>query len=85
MEELKSKLAEILEEEAVEDNDVLEDFEYWDSLAILGIISMVSENYKKTFKAADIRACTTRRDLGKLLLGYWIQFPAPQASPQASA
>lgn len=69
MEELKSKLAEILEEESVEDNDVLEEFDYWDSLAILGIISMVSENYKKTFKAADIRACKTVGDLCKLILG----------------
>lgn len=68
MEDLKSKLAEILEEEAVNDTDVLEDFEYWDSLAILGIISMVSENYKKTFKAADIRACETIGDLCKLIL-----------------
>lgn len=69
MEELKSKLAEILEEETVNDTDVLEDFEYWDSLAILGIISMVSEKYKKTFKAADIRACATIGDLCKLILG----------------
>ena len=41
MEELKDKLSEILEEETVNDTDVLEDFEYWDSLAILGIISNV--------------------------------------------
>lgn len=68
MEELKDRLAEILEEETVNDTDVLEDFEYWDSLAILGIISMASENYKKTFKAADIRACVTIGDLCKLIL-----------------
>lgn len=69
MEELKKKLAEILEEETVEDQDKLEEFDYWDSLAILGIISMVSENYKKAFKAADIRACETVGDLCKLILG----------------
>jgi acyl carrier protein len=69
MEELKQKLAEILEEETVEDQDKLEEFDYWDSLAILGIISMASENYKKTFKAADIRACATIGDLCKLILG----------------
>ena len=68
MEELKSKLAEILEEETVNDTDVLEDFEYWDSLTILGIISMVSKDYKKVFKAADIRACETIGDLCKLVL-----------------
>lgn len=69
MEELKQKLADILEEETVEDQDKLEEFDYWDSLAILGIISMASENYKKTFKAADIRACATIGDLCKLILG----------------
>jgi acyl carrier protein len=69
MEELKQKLAEILEEETVEDQDKLEEIDYWDSLAILGIISMASENYKKTFKAADIRACATIGALCKLLLG----------------
>jgi acyl carrier protein len=68
MEELKSKLAEILEEETVGDDDILEEFDYWDSLAILGIISMVSKDYKKVFKAADIRACTTISDLCKLVL-----------------
>lgn len=68
MEELKSKLAEILEEETVGDDDILEEFDYWDSLAILGIISMVSKDYKKVFKAADIRVCTTIGDLCKLVL-----------------
>ena len=48
--------------------DVLEDFDYWDSLAILSIISMASESYKKTFKAADIRECKTIGDLCKLIL-----------------
>ena len=46
MEELKSKLAEVLEEETVNDIDVLEDFEYWDSLAILGIISMKKTSFQ---------------------------------------
>ncbi len=69
MEELKVKLAEILEVDNVEDKDVLEDFDYWDSLAILSIISMASENYKKTFKAADIRSCETIADLCALILG----------------
>ncbi len=69
MEELKNKLAEIFEVDTVEDQDILEDFDYWDSLAVLSIISMASENYKKTFKAADIRSCTTISDLCKLILG----------------
>jgi len=68
MEELKKKLAEILEVESVNDEDVLEEFDYWDSLSVLSIISMISENYKKTYKAADIRACKTIGDLCKIIL-----------------
>lgn len=68
MEELKKKLEDILDVETVNDEDALEEFDYWDSLAILSIISMVSESYKKTFKAADIRGCKTIGDLCKLIL-----------------
>lgn len=69
MEELKKKLEDILEEENIQDGDILKDFDYWDSLAVLSIISMASENYKKTFKAADIRECSTVGDLCELILG----------------
>lgn len=68
MEELKKKLEDILDVETVNDKDALEEFDYWDSLAILSIISMASESYKKTFKAADIRECKTIGDLCKLIL-----------------
>lgn len=68
MEELKKKLEDILEVESVNIEDVLEDFDYWDSLAILSIISMASESYKKTLKASDIRECKTIGDLCKLIL-----------------
>jgi acyl carrier protein len=68
MEELKKKLEDILDVETVNDEDALEEFDYWDSLAILSIISMASESYKKTFKAADIRECKTIGNLCKLIL-----------------
>ena len=68
MEELKKKLEDILDVETVNDEDALEEFDYWDSLAILSIISMASESYKKTFKAADMRECKTIGDLCKLIL-----------------
>lgn len=68
MEELKKKLEDILDVETVNDEDALKEFDYWDSLAILSIISMASESYKKTFKAADIRECKTIGDLCKLIL-----------------
>lgn len=56
-------LAEILEEESVQENDVLADFEAWDSLSILSIISYVSENYKKQLKNEEIRSQETVGDL----------------------
>jgi len=56
-------LAEILEEESVQEGDVLTDFEVWDSLSILSIISYVSENYKKQLKNEEIRSQKTVGDL----------------------
>ena len=56
-------LAEILEEESVLESDVLADFEAWDSLSILSIISYVSENYKKQLKNEEIRSQKTVGDL----------------------
>ena len=56
-------LAEILEEESVQESDVLADFEAWDSLSILSIISYVSKNYKKQLKNEEIRSQKTVGDL----------------------
>ena len=56
-------LAEILEENAVKGSDVLADFEAWDSLSILSIISYVSETYKKQLKNDEIRSQKTVQDL----------------------
>lgn len=56
-------LAEILEEDAVKESDVLADFEAWDSLSILSIISYVSETYKKQLKNDEIRSQETVEDL----------------------
>ena len=43
MENLKKELAGLLEVEKVNDSDVLSTFDCWDSLTILSIIAMVSE------------------------------------------
>ena len=56
-------LAEILEEETVKESDVLADFEAWDSLSILSIISYVSETYKKQLKNDEIHSQETVEDL----------------------
>ena len=62
-EKFLEELAEILEEESVQESDVLADFEAWDSLSILSIISYVSENYKKQLKNEEIRSQETVGDL----------------------
>ena len=56
-------LAEILEEESVQESDVLANFEAWDSLSILSIISYVSEAYNKQLKNEEIRSQVTVGDL----------------------
>ena len=56
-------LAEILEEESVRESDVLANFEAWDSLSILSIISYVSETYNKQLKNEEIRSQVTVGDL----------------------
>lgn len=56
MEELVSKLAEILE---VEDLDItlkFSDYEEWDSLAGLSIIAMLDSDYHTTMKSKEIAA-----------------------------
>ena len=66
-EKFLAELAEILEEEIVNENDVLADFEAWDSLSILGIIAYVSENLSITLNNKEIRDCGTVTDLIKLI------------------
>ena len=60
-------LAEILEEEVVNESDVLSDYEAWDSLSILGIIAYASENLSVTLNNKEIRDCETVADLVKLI------------------
>ena len=62
-----AELAEILEEDVVNESDVLSEFEAWDSLSILGIIAYASENLSITLNNKEIRDCGTVSDLIKLI------------------
>lgn len=62
-----AELAEILEEEVVNESDVLSEYEAWDSLSILGIIAYASENLSITLSNKEIRGCETVADLVKLI------------------
>ena len=55
MEELKEKLAEILEVEDLDITKKFTDYEEFDSLAALTILATLDSDYHKSMKAADIR------------------------------
>ncbi len=55
MEELKEKLAEILEVEDLDTTKKFGDYEEFDSLAALTIIAMLDSDYHQSMKASDIR------------------------------
>lgn len=42
--------------------DVLEDFDEWDSLAVLAYITTMDEKFKKTIKGSEIKAFVTVLD-----------------------
>lgn len=56
MEELKEKLAEILEVEELDITKKFTDYDEFDSLAVLTILATLDSDYNKTMKASDIRA-----------------------------
>ena len=59
METIYEQLAELLEVDVVLDEQTLEDFESWDSLTVLSIIALASENYNLVLRADEIREFKT--------------------------
>ena len=55
MEDLKVKLAEILEVEELDVTKKFSEYEEFDSLAALTILALLDSDYNKTMKASDIR------------------------------
>ncbi len=66
MNELCSKLAEILDVEEVEETDVLIDFLEWDSLSALSVIAMLDADYGVNVTAMELQNVKTVAELGKL-------------------
>lgn len=58
-------IADILEVELeeVKEESVLEDFETWDSVAVLSFIAVMNENFNKFPHASEIRELKTIKDL----------------------
>ncbi len=66
MEKLYEKLEEILEED-IHDEDILEEFEEWDSLSILTLISFIDKEYGVNLYTSDIKKTKTVKDLTDLI------------------
>lgn len=63
------QMADIFEVDAVDLNDNLADFDAWDSLTQLTIISLADENYGVTVSARELRDAKTIGGLKKLICG----------------
>jgi acyl carrier protein len=68
MENFETGLAELLEVDTVNDSDVLQDFEAWDSLTSLSIIAFIDENYGVSVSAKDLLDAKTINGLKTLVL-----------------
>ncbi len=58
-EKILADLAELLEEDAVRETDVLTDFDVWDSLAVLSIIAYAADTFHKQLSNDDVRSAKT--------------------------
>ncbi len=67
MQKFLENITELLEEETVEKSAVLNEFDAWDSLTILSIISMADEEYNVTISADEINSAKTVEGLFNLI------------------
>lgn len=67
MEKFFEELADILDVDTVNEGDILENFDEYDSLSILSIISLAGSKYNKTISAQEVRVCKTAQDLYGLI------------------
>ncbi len=67
MKEFLDMLAEILEEETVKPSDILEDFEGWDSLAMLSVIASADSTYHISLSAGELKKLGTVQDIYDLI------------------
>ncbi len=66
--DIKNKLALIeecmdLEEDTLKPEDILSDFDEWDSVTALSIIAMMDEQFHKTLTGSDIKNAKTVSDI----------------------
>jgi acyl carrier protein len=61
------EMARILEVESVNEDDVLRDFELWDSLTVLAVLAFVDETYRVNVSALEMADVETLKDLHQLI------------------
>jgi acyl carrier protein len=68
MDEFLNEMAEILEEELVNPNDILQEFESWDSLASLSVAALADSSFGINLSSQEINAAVTIQDLYERIL-----------------
>jgi len=68
MEDLNKILAEILEVDEVNDEDLLDSFESWDSLTTLSIIASCHEEFGIVLRADDINSVKSIKELKDFIM-----------------
>ena len=67
MDDFLVKLADILEEDSIQREDLLKKYPNWDSLGVLSVIAMVDECYSVTITADDLSITKTVGELQDLI------------------
>lgn len=67
MNDFCDRLAEILDVDAVAEQDVLGDYPAWDSLSVLSVIAMLDAHYRVNVTAMDLKDVGTVADLWNLV------------------
>ena len=67
MNDFLTKIAGILEVDAVQESDVLKAFPQWDSLSVLSVIAMLDADYQVNLKATDFQQLKTAGELWALV------------------
>ncbi len=65
--EFYQNLADVIDVEQVNPENVLKDFAEWDSLSVLSVLAMADSKYGVTIKPEEIRAVSTASDLANLV------------------
>lgn len=60
-------MAEILEVDEVKPNDILQDFENWDSLTILSVLAMLDANFGVNMTAKNLQKIETVGELATFI------------------